>query len=86
MAKTKIEVAECCPACKRSMFAVTGNGLEGWGKCYDTRKVKSVQVYNVCAKYARRDDIFSADRLRTNSIANPVKGLRLKPHSIHDGS
>ena len=40
-------------------------GFSNPGKCFYRGK-KSVLGYNVCEKYERRDDIFSAEKLNLN--------------------
>ncbi len=70
----KIEVAECCLTCTRSQFMVIGEkkkngkiytGISLPGKCYEKGE-KSVELYHICEKYDRRDDIFSAEKLHVN--------------------
>ena len=68
----KIEVAECCATCTRSQFMIIGEkkkngkiytGFSNPGKCFE-RGEKSVSIYHYCEKYEKRDDIFSAKKIK----------------------
>ncbi len=69
----KIEVVKCCLTCIRSHFEIIAQkknnkistGFCSNGLCYN-RKVKSIKIYYSCNKYKKRDDIFSAEKLKLN--------------------
>ena len=69
-----IKVAECCLTCRNSHFMVITQkmdndqiytGFSRCGRCFYRGK-RSVKEYNICERYLKRDDIFSAEKIKVN--------------------
>ena len=69
-----MEIAKCCATCKRSEFKVVSQkiqddiytGIASQGKCYQGKKPKSCNPYNICDKHKIRDDIYKQSELSVN--------------------